>query len=768
MKAYRMRCKVSAMFLAGVLMITGCGGKLKTGSDPANNNEIQGNSVATAPSEFSFLEDEQLVWQDNRLDDYYATISMHVAAENVEGTIQGGRGGIYLSENGCVFFRNHLYSSYKNNWSGVNGYTLDGEEYSLKIEIDPDQTGLQVDALGMLSGKKGYVAFWNSYGKSNTDIEQWFYVLDEKFQVVHRTKPKEPYEKQIDEIVGDSKGNFHIRHFVSDTKTEYEIYSSEGEHIFSEVVPFGAVFRCFDGGRVCICGDTTSEEFKFCEADLASGKLRDLTVSKEKPLYQDHATADFIYCVLPIDDNAYLWCNKECLFFYILQEDEKTCVYKWANHGLIADGIRNVYLTSDGTLELVYQDKEGNQFIVLKPNDHKEELKMITIAVSKQNKETYLSAAAYFNKKYPQYHVDVKADYEELPLLTQLGAGTGPVLVDTALTGFEALENLWQPLDGFLEQTGLINDLIPETLNLGKINGKTLGIVTCFRIDTLIVKNDGPEDWDYKEFLDAVEAFDKGAFTYRFLYSDAEWREQFFRFLQLSPEENYYLNLETDEMIFGTTEFTRLLKVAEKARYCPACDDGKALAEGEALFEWMPIFGIPDIVRLRIRLEAEGERAIGYPTRNGARHVMAAIDPLAMRSTATEEEKEIAYTFLKVYLSKDAMMQDDRYFKVRKDALEQQLRNYDNGNNRIKEEKELMKEWGLNPNTLSTNPDLLWDKDVEFLEGLIRNSIPGKAFPTGLQTVFDEEFGEYLDGKISGSALDDHLRNRVWLYLQEN
>lgn len=64
-------------------------------------------------------------------------------------------------------------------------------------------------------------------------------------------------------------------------------------------------------------------------------------------------------------------------------------------------------------------------------------------------------------------------------------------------------------------------------------------------------------------------------------------------------------------------------------------------------------------------------------------------------------------------------------------------------------------------------PALDGDKDVQFLEELIKNSIVQKTFPTSLQNVFDEELGAFLRGTIDGKALSDHLRSRVGLYLEE-
>ena len=132
-----------------------------------------------------------------------------------------------------------------------------------------------------------------------------------------------------------------------------------------------------------------------------------------------------------------------------------------------------------------------------------------------------------------------------------------------------------------------------------------------------------------------------------------------------------------------------------------------------------------------------------------------------MRSTANEEEKQIAYTFLKIYLSKDAMSatSSTMMFPVRRDVLEEQLKAYENT-------VEMMKKGGnYDPGYM---PELDWDKDVAFLNDLIENGVVKKTFPAGLQRVFDEELGDYLAGRIDGGALDEHLRSRVWLYLEES
>ena len=96
---------------------------------------------------------------------------------------------------------------------------------------------------------------------------------------------------------------------------------------------------------------------------------------------------------------------------------------------------------------------------------------------------------------------------------------------------------------------------------------------------------------------------------------------------------------------------------------------------------------------------------------------------------------------------------------VRRDALEDKFENY-------KITVSQLGQAGGGAGNDVPEPDD--EKDAAFLENLIRGGTVQRSFPAGLQKVFDEEFGDYLAGRIDGRALDEHLKSRVWLYLEES
>lgn len=752
---------VSLSLLVCCVFLNGCleKGKADGHLEDANSLEL--------PKEISFLKDpeEGAGWKDNQVDDLHAVINLPVTKVVEKGEKKNSGGGSFFAcEGGGIRFKNHACDNYYDNYSGVNGIATDGTEFTKKIDdIEPDRKSFQIHVLGPKAGEDGYVACYQISNERDGKIDSyWFYELDGNFQKVRVVQGKLNTREFIKELMQDKDGYIHLTYVRYDGKLVYVIVSRKGEQIFETVMDGRPRLCAYKGGEIAVSDEiyvqNVLSDRRFYSADVETHSLRELPVSKDETVRRK--MTGYVDAATPVSEHVLAWCGSTGVLAYDDQSRETRLLYGWSNHGIKPNLVYDLTAMSDGSFGILYSDGQEDYYLLLRPTAEKEELKSITIAVSPYNRETYSDAAAIFQKRYPQYVINLKDDYDEMSLLTQLGAGDGPVLVDTEITGFENLESLWEPLDGFLEQTHLADELIPETREFGKIGGVTYGIVRDFRIETLIISDSGPSDWDYDGFLNALEGFSGAALTYKYIEFPVDWREKFFYVINNGMDDNYFFDAETGRMIFGTKEFERLLKLSDKALKCPPAEEGKALQEGKALCEHEDILALAGVIRLRRRLEANGERAIGYPTKDGARHVLAANAPVAMRSTATAEEKEIAYTFLKVMLSEEAMSgPHNMTFSVRKDVMEQQFKEYERN-------VAVMKEIGTYDPDYA--PELDWDGDVNFFEEMIRRSTVRKKFPTGLQKVFDEEVGDYLAGRIDGRALDDHLKNRVWLYLEES
>lgn len=761
MRSLMERVKIICYVLSIVTLLSGCDGN--AGQD--TEKTIPTSTPLREMTEYEFVEDVDLEWKDNSLDDWQAVVNHSVEEEKADGEQLGGALKYMACEGGAVRFKNHLIGSYTKNWSGVNGIRPSGEVFSKRISVEPESVGAQIDLVGPISGKNGYVAYKNLRDANDKITGQAFYVLDENFECVHRIQAGFLFEVPLSDFMGDGRGNFHVTfHNEGSNDYKYVILSHDGEKLFESTGAYFNGLRAFGDGCVAICEQASNgrklEGQRMLEADLERGSLEEIGYLSQSAVYELTKSSGRIYYVTLASATELAWCGSDGVYLSDSNGSNARMAYCWVNHGIQVQNVVNLYVKDDGTISILYVDAQGVKYLLLQPTVEKAEITSISFAVAPFHKETYVSAAALFNQRYPSYHIEVRDDYDETRLLTQLGAGEGPVLIDTTLTGFEDMVKLWQPLDGFLDQTGLAEELIPETLDFGQIEGKTYGIVTHFFIRALAVKENNLTNWGFEGFLNCVEKFEGAIYTAQWFQTPEDERRAFFDMLSNGLPDNAYFDIETGYVIFGTPEFERLLRLSEKAKNCPETEDGRTLKEEKALCEMVNVSGAEGLVRLRKQRES-GEAIVGYPTKNGARYLLFGQSPIVVRSTATDEEKKIAYSFFRILLSREsaiASVKGNTYamYSVRKDALENQFDYYEFVASEMKEHGDV-----------AALPELDRKKDRELFEELMKNAVTEKQFPASLRQIFEQEFDDYLGGRIDGKALADHLKSRVTLYLDE-
>lgn len=751
------RGKTLLIQLIIVIMFFLAGCQTKNGT--ASENDKKNTGYLDNMGQYDFLEELNLVWKDNSLDDLQAAFNLPIEEVKQEGE-RAFRTIYDIKEDRIVAFRNHLLG-FRDSWSGISGVNNQGEVFSEVIMVDPEREGRQIDLLGPSARGKGYAAYKYVIDESGNISGQWFYTLDEYFKKVSEFYVDKPLGRNtVNAVAEDGSGNIHVIFRISEEESSYLIFSAKGEKLFETTIghPFTwHEFYAMDSGQIIVCMEDCNN-WQFIEADLQSGKinvLAELTWETIRKQALDHSNVSSYACVK--SENELVYCNADGIYVYDVQKKLLKMVYKWANHGIVPQEFLSVSAKEDGTVRVIYLDLEGPQYLLLKPKFEETEIKSIIFAVTPEHKSIYTSAAAAFNKKYPTYNIVLKDDYEETPLLTQLGSGEGPVIVDTKITGFEALKKLWQSLDGYLEKTGLVDELYPQALEFGRIGDNTYGIVTSFAIESLLVGDSKLLGWNYDEFLNAVENSEVPVFSYEYVSEPSDYRKRFFDILSNGEDDNAYFEKDKGTVNFGTPKFERILSLAENANPCLPFENGTILSEGKSLCEIVYVSNVKRLVNTRMRLESGEVFVVGHPMKAGAKHLLEADAPITIRSTATDEEKQMAYTFFKLLLSHESAMQltnnstiYTEHFSVRKEILEEQFKTYE----RIYE--------------INGDPAIDKEKERVLFEELLENSVIKRSFPATLQSVFDEEINAYLDGEIPGELLDSRLKSRVSLYLDEN
>ena len=344
--------------------------------------------------------------------------------------------------------------------------------------------------------------------------------------------------------------------------------------------------------------------------------------------------------------------------------------------------------------------------------------------------------------------------------MTELIAGKGPVLIDTFLTGFEEQKKLWQPLDEVMEQLGILEELHAPAVNMGRIDGTLYGVVPDFELSTVVTGRQDLKDWDYETFLQCVE--EASGLEAMFNGYGGDYGTYFItNFISHGLEDNYLMDAETATTYFDTDEFRQVLELAK--RYCvmeEAVSPGISMLEGKVFCNEVRVMK-PEQLAMYRGIYGQDANYIGYPAKDGAAHFLVGREPLAVRVTATKEEKEMQLIAVNYILSHDVLLEaakDDNYhLSVRKDVLEEQI-------NRVNENTNVYVS-GFDQFRVG---DLLnKELDAQKLYELLEASRPEKYFPKELRNILSEELGQYFAGEITEEMVISHLESRVGLYLEE-
>lgn len=761
------------LYLLAAVLLCSCGGE-----EPGNQGdalvetEDSGRIEQVESEENLFFRDmmlEEEPWRDNTLDDYTAALHLPLVPERFEG--ESGIWEYALGDTCGAVYKKHHFPDPADSWEELKIVTDQGDENSVRLALK-DNVINQAWGMGSILGSDHFMML----DMETSEDSQWKYRLfeiDEEQQIV-RTVNLEflagDGEEAPDKIMVDREGNIHFTTSYWNYATEeraaehrnyYFIADSDGE-LLAKYDYTGATLRlvALYDGRVALWSQSVNSEGQRigCRlecADIETGKMAALVeLDRNAPKVFLNGAYFTLW-----DEKTLLYADSKGLHSADLSGNSAGDVYIWVNHGISFSEIEQLRVLEDGCISLIYSDsqRDGN-LLFLKPAEEKVEVQQIVFAVSPYMRDVYYPAVVEFNKKYPAYHIAIKTDYDKTRLLTELTAGKGPVLVDTILTGFEDYKKLWTPLEGLFDGEKWEDVLIPQAMELGKIDGTMYGVVCNFGLKTVVIAEDEPTDWNYEDFLDGIE----GDSSIEAIYNGQNFVWSFmYHFLIHGMEDNYLLDAESGATYFDSDGFCRALRLG-----MAYCDENVYVETGTPMFEGKVFCNAiritrPELVDLYRICYGRDANYIGYPSREGSAHYVDSNCLLAVRATASDEEKKIARAFLRILLSREEQLEGAKdsnfWLSVRRDVLEEQIGQVN--------EMSMPTIYGFDQITLGEDYDR--EYDAWLLDKLLENARPERHFPEELNAILSEELEEYMAGAITEDVLIERLTKRVELYLAE-
>ncbi len=703
----------------------------------------------------------ELGHRDNSLDAYSAVINTPLIVEKPEGAMQGGGSACFLGTTKAYYFKKHLFNVPQESWDELASVTSQGEADSVRWNSGEWQFDI-----GSVLGSDHYLVV---EGRSGSDGYSYYLAeMDENSAaVLEMPLTFLDYDNNMPSgIMADASGNIHI--IVADRPSDS---SQENHYRYIILSPEGGILTEYDSGAKCPFfvpiyeGSNGSVAFETFEdrdgvgictlqrLDKESGEV-EVLAELEEP-----STKYYDYTLL--DENTLVYADAEGVYRRGLSETAAEPLYLWHNHGITVSGVSAMQLVGEDRIALVYESDEEKNYLYLEPTTEEVGIQQITLAVSPYKEEVYRAMATEFNRRYPGCHIEVKSDFEETTLLTELIANSGPVLCDTSLVGFEEHVDLWEPLDSVLDELGILGELQESAMEFGKIDGSFYGVVTNFWLETVVAGEGAPQSWDYDGFLECIGEHPDMESIFNCDTGGNYGTTLIMGFLMQDLEDNYFIDAENGETRFDSREFRNVLELAK--RYCvhkEAVMPGDSLLEGRVLCNTLAISHPEQLALYRV-CYGKDANYIGYPSAGGSRHYINGDAPLTIRKTATKEEKELAYAFISTMLSYEGQVEAAKEvnfsLSVRKDLLEEQIDSMDEDSYAIA--------FGFEQMRLGDNLDK--EQDRKMLYDLLDKAQPRRNLPRPLRDILVEELNSYFDGTITEDMLIEHLENRVQLYLDE-
>lgn len=707
---------------------------------------------------------------DNTLDIYAATIRTDISIkynDQENGEIPDvGMKCLYIGENEGIYFVKHMYDSSEKCWDELKIRTDSDELKDLTLDFSAEGFE-QVICMGNIWGSDHFLMYTiKVVDKDYSNLSHVFFEVDGNLNV-RRCFTADFLQNDIttlelpQRMLVDKNENVHLLTMIDQVGWQYYVMDKDGNLLFHDEViynTFLTLHMLYDGNVALQVNNVKTDDQTggYKKNALYQADVKNADKKLVASVNADVENGASLY--VPGNGDVLIHADVNGVYQSDLSGNNKKSLYEWNKHGLPVDSVHALRVYENGNISVMIGYKEQTIYLCLTPVTEKKDIKEISFGVSSVTKTTYAPAVAEFNRNHPAYHINLVDDYDETFLLTQLIAGDGPVLIDTSLIGFETHANLWWPLDDLFSSLQLDEQLVGKAMDLGRINGVLYGVISNFWLETVVIKDAELRHWDYEGFLERIQNNQSIRYIYNTL-DDNDCNYLIPSFFAHGLSDCYYIDIAENSFHVRKDRLLELLKLNIQYVKSSGRERDDLWPTGNTLCDVVRILRPADMEIYRAYY-GDGINYIGFPSKTGAGHYCKSYDPIAVRKTATKEEKAIAASFFKYLLSYDIQLEASKTMNfslsVRKDVLDQQF-------NEIKDGKQLQI-YGY-PQMIANNVDP--EKDREVLYELIEGAEAYRYFPEELNHVFLEELTRCLHKEVDVEKTADILKNRIQLFLDE-
>lgn len=457
----------------------------------------------------------------------------------------------------------------------------------------------------------------------------------------------------------------------------------------------------------------------------------------------------------------------ECILYQSIEG-----IVKWD----ICTGKRNCLfpMTYDGYREYVSYDENGEMTIylyksvgdtclgwtVLCTNEPIEKADNTITIFNLTDSDRYVKEAAILaSQRNPQYlfQYEQSASGQLQNTKTRIFAdiinGEGPDIIYLSYEDFESLGKNGMLMDiRDVLSVDEISNLLPGALELGTVDGKTIGIPCDISIASGVTLKSiySKESWGLDDIYSLAETGDYSDMLFQSVGSFAP-RGLFNILMEFELSRNHFLNLQEGTCDFDTEEFKKILQKSKEYGHIPINTDVTLGRNGGmCLITSIDLEGVAEL----LQQYGEDTNFVGYPTDGNSGHIISSEGIIAINSRS--DKIPIIKCFLECLLCDEIQYAYNGIAITKITSQKEEL---------YKDFDDAMNTWRGIPIYATKDGTSSLDVYISLLE----NSRPANIQKEKIvKEILVEEAADYFEGRKNESEVAIIVQNRVSLWLEEN
>lgn len=479
--------------------------------------------------------------------------------------------------------------------------------------------------------------------------------------------------------------------------------------------------------------------------------------------------------VYAADDENLLYCTYSGLQLINVNTNEKKSLFSWINVDVDSTNFDNVIMNEDGSFTVLYYDYENGKYEIVKIRE--------ALESEKGKKETLVLGTYYLDSdvrrsivkynrnnssariKVVEYMNDDTISYEDSlkKFTADLGNGAFDLVDLSTNNSIGKYTKALEPLDNYISKGIDKSKCFESVLEACTYDGKIYAMPKSFSITTLGISKKHADEigsWTIKDLVALRNKYSEKTFIERGTQSQA-------LYLAISGSFDSFVDQKTGKCSFDSEEFKDALEFAKSFKmdddnYDYDFDSWGAIKTDDILLFNIYLNSL-DYIQLYETLADGGIEIIGYPSKDGGKHIVNAYAALSI--CAKSKHKDMAWEFIKSFVDEDGSEYGRGSFNIYKDKTDAVMK------------KAMEKEIGPDGTEIST---MSWgnghtdvelyaatQKHVDMAYEVIEKATSSEGLDDEVVQIILEECQPYFNNQKSVEETVKVIQSRVNIFLQE-